>query len=113
MIERPCDCAQRHMQFLERDRDTVAFELLHSPTRPLACRVVPVPAMHQHEDDWCSEYHLGIGGCPGLPHCRAWIIGAYRVGESLAEACGDTARAFELRMRREKWERDRPPMMMP
>lgn len=60
--------------------------------------------MHQHEDELCSV-EAGIGGCPGIPHCRDWIIGHHNVAISLAEMCGDGARAFEIRLRREWFER--------
>lgn len=102
-VERPCDCAGHHMRFPDRSPEAITYELLHPPTRPRLSR--PIPAMHQHEDELCSERHLGIGGCPGLPHCRDWIVGTYRMRERLAKITGDGSLAFELRIRREELER--------
>ena len=86
MIERPCDCAGRHRAFVEGGGGRIE------------------PVAHQHEDDRCSELALGIGGCPGLPHCRDWILGAYRACETMAEVCDDKSRAFEIRITREDLE---------
>ena len=87
--ERPCDCAQRHQRFADGEFSGV---------------IEPMP--HQHEDARCSRQVLGIGGCPGLPHCRDWILGAYRAGETLAEVTGDGLRAFELAEQRRELERE-------
>lgn len=96
-VERPCDCAGRHLRFPDRDP---SYVLLYPPTRPHLSR--PIPVMHQHEDERCSKHHLGIGGCPGLPHCRDWIIGTYNAGITLAEVQNDKQRAFYLRIQRNK-----------
>jgi hypothetical protein len=51
-----------------------------------------------------------------LPHCRDWIIGSYRAGETLAEVQGDKQRAFEIRIQREDLGREfarRPPLAAP
>lgn len=100
-VERPCDCAGRHMRFPDRDP---TYAMLYPPSRPYLPR--PVPAMHQHENERCSEEHLGIGGCPGLPHCRDWIIGAYNAGIALAEVTGDGLRAVELKRWRDGLQRE-------
>lgn len=102
-FEFPCDCAGRHMRFMERDWDVVTWELLHPPTHmPRPPR--PVPSMHQHEDERCCA--SGMGGCPGLPHCRDWIIGSYNAGIALAEIIDNRLRAFELRIERDGLELD-------
>jgi hypothetical protein len=98
-VERPCDCAGHHMHFPERDPDAVTWELLHPPTGRIRLQL-PVPDMHQHEDGRCSD------GCPGLPHCRDWIIGSYRVGEALARVMGDGDREFKIRIARDGLERE-------
>ncbi len=84
---RPCDCAGRHRQF--------------APHASGGTQIVPV--LHEHEDGWCAVLS---SGCPGLPHCRDWILGAYRIAERLATLRGDEARAFELQIQREGWERE-------
>lgn len=94
-VERPCDCAGHHMRFPDRD---LSYELLYPPTRPRLPR--PIPVIHQHEDERCSEGHLGIGGCPGLPHCRDWIIGTYNAGIVMADVQDDRRGALGLRIRR-------------
>ncbi len=99
-IERPCDCAGRHLRFPDRSPDSITYELLHPPTRIRLPR--PIPAVHQHEDERCSERYLGIGGCPGLPHCRDWIIGAYNAGITIAKVTDDHMRELELRIQRNK-----------
>lgn len=104
--QRPCDCAGHHREFLERDVGAMTFELMHQPARLRWRPPITVPTMHDHEDARCSEAFLGIGGCPGVPHCRDWIIGAYRVGETLARETGDGAREFELSFQRRALERE-------
>ena len=98
--ERPCDCAGHHLRFPDRDPGAITHELLYPPARPRLPR--PIPVMHQHEDERCSAGHLGIGGCPGLPHCRDWIVGSYNAGITLAEVTGDRKRALDLRIQRNK-----------
>lgn len=103
-VERPCDCAGHHMRFPERSVDSMTYWLLHPPSRP--CVVArAIPAMHQHEDERCGPA-FGTTGCPGLPHCRDWIIGCYRVGEYLCTVTGDHLGAFERRVVREELERE-------
>lgn len=99
MIERECDCAGRHLRFPEY-RVNLMIESRFRPPPP------PVPALHQHEDDRCDARHLGIGGCPGLPWCRDWIIGAHNIGITLAEATGNTQRAVEIRDQRDRLARE-------
>ncbi len=89
MQQRPCDCARRHRRFVDGQ---------------LGAQVAPV--MHRHEDACCSAAILGIGGCPSLPHCRDWIVGAFRAGETMAEVTGDEAREFEIRLQREELVRE-------
>lgn len=100
MIERPCDCAGHHLRFPDRDPGNA---MLYPPRRPFVAQ--PIPVLHQHENDRCSKPYLGIGGCPGLPHCRDWIIGTYNAGITIAEATGDNHRAFELRLQCDSMER--------
>ena len=78
----------------------MTYEILHPPSRPRL--PYPIPALHQHEDERCSEEHLGIGGCPGLPHCRDWIIGTYNASITICEVTGDKQGAFTRRMERNK-----------
>jgi hypothetical protein len=84
---RPCDCAGHHRRFAPH---------------PLGGTQI-VPVMHQHEDGWCASL---CSGCPGLPHCRDWILGSYRFAESLATIRGDGARALEIQISREERERE-------
>lgn len=84
---RPCDCAGRYRQF--------------APSPFGGTQIIPVE--HDHEDGWCGILALG---CPGVPHCRDWILGAIQIAERLATARGDGVRAFELRIKREDWERE-------
>ena len=103
MTERPWDCAGHHMRFPERSIDSVTWELMHPPTeRPRL--PVPIPAMHQHEDALCSQ-RFGVAGCPGIPHCRDWIIGHYDVAVSLANIRSDGLLAFELSLQRDWYQR--------
>lgn len=94
---RPCDCAGYHRRFLERDPHNA---LKYPPRIPFI--VEPIPALHEHEDERCSLTHLGIGGCPGLPHCRDWIVGAYNAGITMAEVMGDKRRAWKLSVQRDE-----------
>lgn len=101
MIERECDCSDRHMMFPDFD---VSYEMMYPPSHPRVMR--PIPALHKHEDERCSKEHLGVSGCPGLPHCRDWIIGSYNAGIAIANVTGDEMRAFDLRIQRDGLERE-------
>lgn len=102
MIERPCDCACRHQRF--EDIPCCCGSRCYAGIAGHGTRIVP--AMHQHEDDRCSKPFTGIGGCPGLPHCRDWIIGCYRAGETIATVTGKRLRAWKLAEQRRELERE-------
>lgn len=85
MDERPCNCLARHCVLTDH---------------PLGGEQI-VPAKHAHEDRRCAA----LSGCPGLPHCRDWILGDYSIAEKLASLRGDAQCAFEIRIQYEELKR--------